>query len=52
MALDAFQETDVIGVSMPITKWNYQITRAAEIPTVLAKAFFLLPTRKTGTGTH
>ena len=25
---DAFQETDIIGISMPVTKWNYQITKA------------------------
>jgi len=37
---DAFQETDVVSVSMPITKWNYQITSAEEIPEVMAKAFF------------
>ncbi len=37
---DAFQETDMISVSMPITKWNYQITSADEICDVLAKAFF------------
>jgi acetolactate synthase-1/2/3 large subunit len=37
---DAFQETDMVSVSMPITKWNYQITSADEIPDVMAKAFF------------
>jgi acetolactate synthase-1/2/3 large subunit len=37
---DAFQETDMVSVSMPITKWNYQITSADEICDVLAKAFF------------
>ncbi len=36
---DAFQETDIIGITTPITKWNYQITSAEEIPTVMAKAF-------------
>lgn len=36
---DAFQETDVIGCTMSVTKWNYQITHAAEIPEVFAKAF-------------
>ena len=29
---DAFQETDIIGISTPVTKWNYQITKASEIP--------------------
>jgi len=37
---DAFQETDMVSVSMPITKWNYQITSADEICDVMAKAFF------------
>lgn len=37
---DAFQETDMVSVSMPITKWNYQITSADEILEVIAKAFF------------
>lgn len=36
---DAFQETDVIGCTMPVTKWNYQITKAEEIPAMMAKAF-------------
>ena len=36
---DAFQEVDVIGCTTSITKWNYQITRAEEIPHVMAKAF-------------
>ncbi len=40
LGTDAFQETDVVSVSMPLTKWNYQITCADEIPEVLAKAFF------------
>jgi acetolactate synthase-1/2/3 large subunit len=35
---DAFQETD-IGISTPVTKWNYQITEASEIPEIMAKAF-------------
>lgn len=38
---DAFQETDVIGITTPITKWNYQITQASEIPEVFAKAFYI-----------
>ncbi len=37
---DAFQETDMVSVSMPITKWNYQITSADEICDVVARAFF------------
>ena len=38
---DAFQETDMMGISMPVTKWNYQITSASEIASVMAKAFFI-----------
>ena len=33
---DAFQETDIIGISTPITKWNYQITNVKEIPEIMA----------------
>ncbi len=40
LGTDAFQETDMVSVSMPITKWNYQITSADEICEVVAKAFF------------
>ena len=36
---DAFQEMDVINCTMPVTKWNYQVTKASEIPEVFAKAF-------------
>lgn len=45
---DAFQETDVIGITMPVTKWNYQITSASEIPEILAKAFYLAGTGRPG----
>jgi len=45
---DAFQETDVIGISMPVTKWNYQVTRAEEIPEALAKAFYIARSGKPG----
>ncbi len=41
LGFDAFQETDMIGISMPVTKWNYQITKAEEIPEVFAKAFYI-----------
>lgn len=41
LGTDAFQETDIIGITIPITKWNYQITDAAEIPYIMAKAFFI-----------
>ncbi len=45
---DAFQETDVIGVTMPITKWNYQVTKADEIPEIIAKAFYIANTGRPG----
>ena len=45
---DAFQETDMVSVSMPITKWNYQITSADEIPDVMAKAFFFANSGRPG----
>ncbi|MDB5226838.1 MAG: acetolactate synthase, large subunit, biosynthetic type [Bacteroidota bacterium] len=48
LGTDAFQETDVVGISMPITKWNYQVTRAAEIPDIIAKAFYIANTGKPG----
>lgn len=45
---DAFQETDVIGVTTPITKWNYQITKAEEIAETMAKAFYIANTGRPG----
>jgi len=45
---DAFQETDIIGISMPVTKWNYQITKASEIPEVFAKAFYIAKSGRPG----
>lgn len=45
---DAFQETDVVNCTMPVTKWNYQITRAEEIPGVFAKAFYVANTGRPG----
>jgi len=45
---DAFQETDIIGISTPVTKWNYQITDVAEIPEVIAKAFYIARSGRPG----
>ena len=45
---DAFQETDIIGISTPVTKWNYQITRADEIPEIIAKAFYIARSGRPG----
>ena len=48
LGTDAFQETDVINITTPITKWNYQITDASEIPGVLAKAFYIAKSGRPG----
>jgi acetolactate synthase-1/2/3 large subunit len=48
LGTDAFQETDIISVTMPITKWNYQITSAKEIPEVFAKAFYIANSGRPG----
>ncbi len=48
LGTDAFQETDVIGVTIPITKWNYQVTRAEEIPEIIAKAFYIAKSGRPG----
>ena len=45
---DAFQETDIIGISTPITKWNYQITKASEIPEIIARAFYIARSGRPG----
>ncbi len=45
---DAFQETDIIGISTPITKWNYQITNVKEIPEIMAKAFYIARSGRPG----
>ncbi|WP_405382011.1 biosynthetic-type acetolactate synthase large subunit [Maribacter sp. LLG6340-A2] len=48
LGTDAFQETDIIGISTPVTKWNYQITEASEIPEVMAKAFYIAKSGRPG----
>ncbi|AEH00467.1 biosynthetic-type acetolactate synthase large subunit [Lacinutrix sp. 5H-3-7-4] len=45
---DAFQETDIVGISTPVTKWNCQITKASEIPEVMAKAFYIAKSGRPG----
>jgi acetolactate synthase-1/2/3 large subunit len=45
---DAFQETDIISISTPVTKWNYQVTKAAEIPEIMAKAFYIAKSGRPG----
>jgi acetolactate synthase-1/2/3 large subunit len=48
LGTDAFQETDVINITTPVTKWNYQVTDANEIPGVLAKAFYIARSGRPG----
>lgn len=48
LGTDAFQETDVINITTPVTKWNYQVTDASEIPAALAKAFYIASTGRPG----
>lgn len=45
---DAFQETDIVGISTPVTKWSYQVTNAEELPEVMAKAFYIAKSGRPG----
>ncbi|MDX1939012.1 MAG: biosynthetic-type acetolactate synthase large subunit [Saprospiraceae bacterium] len=45
---DAFQETDVINCTMPVTKWNIQVTKASEIPDAFARAFYIANSGRPG----
>jgi acetolactate synthase-1/2/3 large subunit len=48
LGTDAFQETDVVSISMPVTKWNIQVTRAEDIPEAMATAFFIARSGRPG----
>ena len=48
LGTDAFQETDIVSISMPVTKWNFQVTSAEEIPGALAKAFYIAKSGRPG----
>ncbi len=48
LGTDAFQETDILNITAPITKWNFQITDAQEIPEIIAKAFFIARSGRPG----
>jgi acetolactate synthase-1/2/3 large subunit len=48
LGTDAFQEADIMGVTMPITKWNYQVTSADEIPEIISKAFYIAKSGRPG----
>ncbi|MCM1449756.1 MAG: biosynthetic-type acetolactate synthase large subunit [Clostridiales bacterium] len=45
---EAFQETDVVAITLPITKWSYQIRRAEDIPAMVARAFYIASTGRPG----
>lgn len=48
LGTDAFQETDVVNITIPVTKWNIQVTRAEDIPEAIAKAFYIARTGRPG----
>ena len=48
LGTDAFQEADIISMTMPVTKWNYQVTSASEIPRAVAKAFYIARSGRPG----
>lgn len=48
LGTDAFQETDIIGISAPVVKWSYQVTDAEEIPFAIAKAFYIANSGRPG----
>lgn len=48
LGTDAFQETDVLGVTLPISKWSYQIRRPEDVATAVARAFFIARTGRPG----
>lgn len=48
LGTDAFQETDVVNITIPVTKWNIQLTRAEDIPDAIAKAFYIARTGRPG----
>jgi acetolactate synthase-1/2/3 large subunit len=48
LGTDAFQETDVLGITMPVTKWNFQVTKAEEIADAIARAFYIAKTGRPG----
>src|SRR5690606_19673840 len=48
LGTDAFQEIDVMNITVPVTKWNVQITRAEDICKTLAKAFYIAQSGRPG----
>lgn len=48
LGTDFFQEADIISITIPITKWSYQITKASEIPEIISKAFYIAASGRPG----
>lgn len=48
LGTDAFQETDVVNTTIPVTKWNVQVTEAKDIASAVARAFFIARTGRPG----
>lgn len=48
LGTDAFQETDVVNTTIPVTKWNVQITEARDIPSAVARAFYIASSGRPG----
>lgn len=48
LGTDAFQETDVVNTTIPVTKWNVQVTEAKDIAPAVAKAFYIATTGRPG----
>ncbi len=48
LGTDAFQESDILSMSIPVTKWNYQVTSPEEIPEAIAQAFYVANSGRPG----
>ncbi len=48
LGFDAFQETDVVGITQPITKWSYKIRRPEDVAPAVARAFYIASTGRPG----
>ncbi|MFM2269126.1 MAG: biosynthetic-type acetolactate synthase large subunit [Bacteroidota bacterium] len=48
LGTDAFQETDIVGCTFPVTKWSIQVTRAQDIPAAVSKAFYIANSGRPG----
>ncbi len=48
LGTDAFQESDVLSISMPVTKWSFQVTTPDEIPYAIARAFYIAKSGRPG----